>query len=359
MGTAVIATYVMNKSNPATGSSITFVLPFTLIALWLASLLNMMGLKKGKWLQNIGGICNYIPFIILAILGVYTFATQPPANSFNALNWKPDFSKLSTLNLWAVIPFAYSGLELSATLGNEIKNPARSLPRSVFIAAPFIALFYVLGSSSLLYIIPKENIDVIGGAFQAITKSVNNINNNLWWIASFAAACAVIGRIGGLGAWITGSARVAFVVGLDKYFPAAFGRIHPRWNTPHIAILIQSILATIFLLMAIIGKGTTVEAAFFILLDMSIILYFIPYIYLFICFLKHYYYAEVPKVKILGGKTGAIIIGTSGLLITFLGVLAAMIPAPGTDPWFFLIKVIAGTIILILAGGYFYRRGIN
>ncbi|HEV8083553.1 MAG TPA: APC family permease [Chitinophagaceae bacterium] len=357
MGTAVIATYVINKSNSTTGSSLTFILPFTLVALWLAAILNMIGMKKGKWLQNIGAICNYIPFIILAILGIYTFVTHSSANSFAAINWKLDFSTFSSLNLWAVIPFAYAGLELSATLGNEIKDPTRNLPRSVLIAAPFIALFYLVGSGSLLYIVPKESIDVIGGAFQAINISVNRIDNSLWWIASLAAAFAAIGRIGGLGAWITGSARVAFVVGLDKYFPPAFGRIHPRWHTPHIAILIQTILATIFLLMAILGKGTTVEAAFLILLDMSIILYFIPYVYLFICFLKHYYQAHVPKVKMPFGKTGAIIIGSSGLMITFFAMFVAMIPPPGTNPWLFEIKVIAGSLILILLGGYFYRRG--
>mgnify|MGYP006193409613 CR=1 FL=1 len=80
---------------------------------------------------------------------------------------------------------------------------------------------------------------------------------------------------GGIGAWLTGPARVAFVIGLDRYFPPAFGRVHPRWKTPYVAILTQAVLATLFLALSVLGRGTTVEKGYLILLDTMLLIYFI------------------------------------------------------------------------------------
>ena len=112
---------------------------------------NIVGLKTGKLLQNLGGITTFLPFTLLAIAGIYALATQPAANSFALSNWIPDLSNLSNINLWATIPFAYAGLELSSTLAGEIKNPKRNLPLSVFITAPIVFLFYFIHLLALLH----------------------------------------------------------------------------------------------------------------------------------------------------------------------------------------------------------------
>ena len=350
---AVISSYSIKGST----TSLSYVLPFTLVALWLATVVNIIGLKRGKWLHNLGGIGTYVPFIILLVLSVYMLFNQPAANSFALKEWKPHWNNIASLNLWATIPFAYSGIELSSTLGNEIRNPNRNLPRSIIIAAIMIGLFYIIGSAGLLYCVPRQNIDVIGGFFQAITVAVHKLNSHFWWIASFAAISATLGRLGSLGAWISGSARVAMVVGIDNYFPKAFARVHPKWHTPHIAILVQSVLATIFLLMAVLGKGTTVETTFFTLLDMSIVLYFIPYTYLFICFILHCLTDTKQRKSLM--KIVLAISGLCGLLITLFALFVAMIPPLGTNQLQFELKVIGGCILLLLLGGVFYWRGTN
>ena len=79
---------------------------------------------------------------------------------------------------------------------------------------------------------------------------------------------------------------MAFVIGLDRYFPPAFGKVHPKWKTPYVAILVQAALATVFLLISVLGKGTTVEKAYLIMLDTQLLIYFIPYVYLFLCLLR-------------------------------------------------------------------------
>jgi amino acid transporter len=179
-------------------------------------------------------------------------------------------------------------------------------------------------------------------------------------VAALAALLLTIARIGALGAWLTGSARVAFVVGLDRYFPPAFARVHPRWRTPYVAILIQAPIAAAFLLLSVLGKGTTVEKAFLILLDMSLLIYFIPYICLFICFMVHCYRRRNHTnegLLVPGGATGALVIGLCGLAITLFAMVVAMIPPPDTsDIWLHEAKVAGGSLFLVLVGLIIYWR---
>lgn len=139
----------------------------------------------------------------------------------------PDVTHLPGLNLWASIAFAFAGLELSSAMGGEVRNPRRTLPRAVLISAPLIALIYILGTGALLRLVPTSDINIVSGFLQAITVGAKSISPSLWWLAPLCAAAYTIGNIGGVGAWLTGPARVAFAIGLDRYFPPAFGRVHP------------------------------------------------------------------------------------------------------------------------------------
>lgn len=351
---AVIAGY-MFPGNENFTTKLIFILPFILIVLWGSTFANIVGLKTGKWVQNLGGITTFLPFTLLAFAGFYALATQPAANSFKLSNWIPDLHDLSNINLWATIPFAYAGLELSSTLAGEIKNPKRNLPLSVFITAPIVFLFYFIGCASILYVIPKEKVDTFGGTFQSISVMMNKISPHLWWIVVIAVAGSVVARLGSVGAWLSGCARIALVVGVDKYLPPAFARVHPKWKTPHLTFLIQSGIATVFLLIAVLGKGSTAANVFFILLDMSIILGFIPYLYMFICYLKNYFSEPTGKKPIL--KILTALAGLSGTLVTLIAIFVAMIPTPGSNFWEFEIKVIGGCLFLLLVGGFFYWRG--
>jgi amino acid transporter len=181
----------------------------------------------------------------------------------------------------------------------------------------------------------------------------------LGWIVPLCAALYSIGNLGSMGAWLIGPARVAFVIGLDRYFPKSFGAVHPRWHTPYVAILVQAILATIFLLLSVIGKGTKVEDVYLILLDTQILIYFIPYLYLFIVFLIHRRRDENSGEVVLapGGSIGGWLIGLSGMIVTLFAMIIATIPPPDIgDTLLFRLKVIGGALGFILIGGLIYWR---
>jgi len=356
---AVTSTFIIGQGESGLADNWTYVLPFTLICLALAVVLNVVGVGTGKWLQNVGGVSVYVPGIILVLLGFYAALTKAPANTLTLAQLKPDLTNLPLLNLWATIAFAFAGLELSSTMGQEIQNARRNLPRSIYISAPLVALVYICGTGSMLWIVPQKEINIVAGPLQAITNGMRDFGNGWWWVAPFVAVLLTVSRIGGLGAWLTGSARVAFVVGLDRYFPPVFGRIHPRWRTPYVAILVQVPITVLFLL-SVLGKGTTVERAFLMLLDMSLLIYFIPYIYLFITFIVHCRRRKREsgeRLLVPGGATGALVSGLCGLAITLFAMIVAMIPPPGTtDIWVHEAKLGGGSLLLVLFGLRIYRR---
>jgi amino acid transporter len=354
LSAAVTATFIIGKGESGLADNWTYVLPFTLIGLVLAMALNVVGVGTGKWLQNIGGLSVFLPGLLLVALGFYRICTGVPANAFSLADLKPDLGNLPMLNLWATIAFAFAGLELSSTMASEIKNPRRNLPRSIYASAPIIALIYIVGTCAVLWLMPREQINVVAGPLQAIASGVGA---NGWWMVSLMALLLTIARIGGVGAWLVGSSRVAFVVGLDRYFPKAFGRIHPRWRTPYVAILIQGSIAVIFLLLSVVGKGTTVETAFLILIDMSLLIYFVPYLYLFICFMVHCWKPRTGRLIIPGGRVGALVAGLSGAVITLFAMVVAMFPPPGTTQvWLHELKLGGGAAFLLAAGLVIYWR---
>jgi amino acid transporter len=358
MSTAVIATFAIGRSETGLMDNWTYIFAATLTSLWLAVWVNIVGLKTGRWLQNFGAIGTYVPGLVLIGFGLHAALTRGAATPITLDSITPNLKDMSALNLWASIAFAYAGLELAAVMGDEIKNPRRTLPRSIYIAAPLIAFLYIAGTASVLWLVPTSEVHVVSGFFQAMAAGARDFGG-LAWIIPLAATLYVLGNIGGIGAWLTGPARVAFVIGLDRYFPPAFGKVHPKWKTPYVAILTQAVLATVFLVLSVLGRGTTVEKAYLILLDTMLLIYFIPYIYLFITYLvvRSKETATEPQPW-YAGPIGGWITGIGGLLLTLGAMLVATIPPSDTpDPWVFRFKVIGGAALFVFLGGIVFWRG--
>ena len=201
---AVIATFVFGKSGSGLSESWAYVLPLTLGTLWIAVLINIVGLGTGKWLQNAGGVGTYVPGLILILLGVYGAMTAPPANELSLATLKPDLNNLPALNLLASIAFAFAGLELASTMADEVEDPRRNLPRSIFISAPLIAVVYVVGTAAVLWRLPNNDVNVVSGFLQAIKAGADNISPTLSWVAPVCAALYSIGNLGSVGAWLIG-----------------------------------------------------------------------------------------------------------------------------------------------------------
>lgn len=355
ISTAVIGTYVFGKGETALASSWPYVLSVTLGALWLAVWLNIVGLSKGRWLQNAGGVGSYIPGVLIVLLALWAVISgRPSANPMPLRSFVPDLGDLGSLNLWASIAFAFAGLELSASMGAEIERPERNLGRAIYISAPLIAGVYILGTGALLWLVPTGELNIVSGFLQGVARGAGALSPWLAWLVPFAALAYTLGNIGGVGAWLTAPARVAFVIGLDRYFPPAFGRVHPKWGTPYVAILVQACLASLALLLSVLGRGTRVETVYLILLDTQLLIYFIPFAYLFVSLIV---LGRREPARTPYERARTLAIAACGIAVTGFAMAIAMIPPSDTEqPTLFFVKVAGGASTFVAIGGWLYWR---
>jgi amino acid transporter len=355
ISTAAMFTYAIGRGGTGLEADWTYVLTTTLIMYAIATWLNVIGVRSGARLQNVGAVATYLPGLLLIALGMVAIATRPAANAITAATLVPDLGNVPGLNLWASVAFAFTGLELSATMSDEIEDPRRALPRAVLISAVLIASVYLIGTLVVLWVIPAAEVNVVSGFLQSIRAIVEVTGPGLTWLVPLAALMFCIGNIGGVGAWLSGPARVALVIGIDRYFPPAFGRIHPEWKTPYVAILVQAGLSTAFLLISVLGNGTTVETAYLILLDTMLLLYFIPFLYLFLVYLR--VVACEPAGAVVQARRW--VTGMCGLAVTALAMTVACIPPRGTNVLLFELKVVGGFLLFVAVGMALYWRGVR
>jgi amino acid transporter len=307
----------------------------------------------------VGGIGTLVPGTLLIGFGIAALVTgRPSANPITTSNVMPDLTDLGSLNLWASIAFAYGGLELSPSMAGEVQRPERTLYRAVLVSAPICATVYLLGSSSLLWLLPSGELNIVSGILQGIARGAREVAPTLTWLVPLAALSVAVGNVGGVGAWLTGPARIAFVIGLDRYFPPAFGKVHPKWGTPYVAILVQAVLASIALVLSIIGKGTSVETVYLIMLDMQLLLYFIPFVYLFVSLVI--LRRRDRAAGVVNRTADAALLAASGAFVTIFAMVIAMIPPSGEEhKTLFFGKVLGGALIFIGAGAIVYWRGVR
>ncbi len=301
-----------------------YVLPASMLLLWIAIGANLVGLRIGKWLDNIGGLASYGLGVMLIVLAAIVFLRHGTATPMHI--W-PKWN-LHRVNFWSQIAYGITGLELAPVLGGEIRDPRRNLPISSYIAAPLVAAWYVVGTLALLVILPPAKVSPLNGITQVVAAAGNSLG--LRWLILLAVAMIVLAALGQLSVMGSVGARLPFVVGADAYLPKALAKIHPRWHTPYVAILFLGLLASFFLIVAQLGE--TARAAYQTITDLMVLGGFIPFIYIFLSAWK------------CGVRASAI----SGLAVTAIALGTALIPTAEVHVWLFEIKLVGGTAVLIV-----------
>jgi amino acid transporter len=327
---------------------------FSLVGLALAAALNIVGLNVGKWLHNVGSVCVWVPAALLLVMGLVAWWKFGAATPLEAASFAPK-TGLREIVFWSTIAFAFGGLEAGPIMGEEIENPRRNLPRSIFIGGAVVTLVYVFCTLSILLALPFEQVSGMAGITEAISATSQKVGAPQ--IGPLAAVLITVGSLGGVGAWLATTSRLPFVIGVDKRLPSAFARIHPKWGTPYVAILTQVTLAAVF---AILGKaGTTVEGAYEVLVGTVVITFFVPYLFMFAALIKvQNEPAGANAVRVPGGKPVAIVLGVLGFLSTAASIfLAAVPPEDAKDPRTAVLKVVGLSLILLGAGVVVYFLG--
>jgi len=313
-----------------------FVLAASLVAIWIALGTNLIGLKVGKWTQNVGASASLVLAALLvgvACLLASRRGTATPIDIAPVWNWQ-------TVGFWASIAYAMSGLEMAGLMGGEIHDPERTLPRAGWIASGAAALFYSAATIAMLIILKPERISEMNGFAQAGDAAALELRAGwLGPVVALLVMASAVGQFGGIG---TSISRLPFAVGVDRLLPAAFGRAHPRWGTPHVALVTLGVIASGLLIA--IQIGDTMRAAYQELVSLMVIVGFLPYVYIFGS----------------AWKAGKRVSAVSGWAITLLAIVCAVIPsADVTNVFLFEGKLVGGTLGVIAVSWWLYRRAGN
>ena len=312
---------------------------FVLAGIWIAAGVSIIGLHLGKWLQNAGSLGVWVPAGLLMGCGAYAFARFGSATAFTADTMVPRGELLDTIALWSAMCFAFSGFEITSLIGQEIRDPERTIPRGIFIAGAATTVIYIAGSVSVLVAVPLESLKELSGITDAVQIVSGRVG--LAGLGALTGGLLALGALATTASWTAGAARVPFAAGVDSAMPRAFARLHPRYRTPYTALIVQSMAASAIFLASVFfsvsGRATSIQEAYDILVNLTILIYFIPYLYLF-----------AAQVKLLPDSPRSL--AALGFAATAISLALTFVPPPGSNALTYEVNLIAQAAVMIGLG---------
>jgi amino acid transporter len=256
---------------------------------------------------------------------------------------------------WSTIAFAFGGVESASTMGEEIRDARRTVPRAILAAAAIITLLYMAGTFSVLLAIPRTEVSGLQGIMQAIESMSRRVGMS--WVVPLVAGLVTVSALGGVGAWFASTARLPFVAGLDRFLPPVFGALHPRWSTPYVALLVQAAISWLFVVLG--QAGTNVRGAYDVLVGMSIVTYFVPFLFMFAAMIKlRRDPASSAAARVPGGPRTVAALAGIGFVITALSIVLACVPAPDEpNKALAIAKTVGLSAVLLVIGAGVYVAG--
>jgi basic amino acid/polyamine antiporter, APA family len=209
-------------------------------AIVLLTLVNIAGVRRGVWVQNLftaaklAGVATIVGFALFA-RHVTPAAIMPgfaaPHTTFSSF-----FVALIGV-LWA-----YNGWHILAYAAGEVKDPARVLPRSFFMGTMVVILVYLSANLAYLRVLPLSAM--AQDSYQRVAARTMEI---LWGPqgAAFVSGLILCSMFGAMNGNILGGARAYYAMAEDRVLFASVGKIHPRFKTPYVALLIQGAWAIV------------------------------------------------------------------------------------------------------------------
>jgi amino acid transporter len=278
----------------------------------------------------------------------------------DAASMVPSGSLIDTLGLWSAMCFAFSGFEITALVGQEVRDARRTIRRGILIAGVATLIFYIAGTAALLIALPAAQLQELSG----ITDAVDAVGRrlNLPAATALTGALLALNALAGTASWTAGAARVPFAAGVDRAMPRAFARLHPRFHTPHVALVVQAIVSSLIFLASLYftigGERATVQEAYDILVNLTILIYFVPYLYLFASLVRlreDAGPAAADEMRVPGGTAGLWAVAATGFLATAISLALTFVPPPGSDAVSYEANLLLQAAIIGVVGGVLYK----
>ena len=238
----------------------------TIGVMWLIVFTNLRGVKEAGMVAEVTTYSKLIPFAAISIIGLF-FIQWGNLSEFNP-SGQPLLSSAATLA--PLTMFAYLGLESATVPAGDVKDPARTIPRSTILGVSIAALLYVLGTTVVLGVVPREELVKSAAPFADAARI-------MWgtWAADIVGVAVMISSLGALNGWTLLMGQVPMAAAQDKLFPELFGRVSKR-GVPAIGIIFSAALATALILVQ--AAGSSGFAAFYsLVVNLATMTAVVPY----------------------------------------------------------------------------------
>ncbi|MEV7782447.1 APC family permease [Kitasatospora sp. NPDC088351] len=188
---------------------------------------NYAGVQKSAWLTRV------IVAMVLAVLAAVVAAalTSGGADAVR-LDIGADATAHGVLQAAGLLFFAFAGYARIATLGEEVRDPARTIPRAVPVALGMTLVVYALVAVAVLLVLGSERL---AGAAAPLDEAVRAAGAD--WLTPVVRAGAAVAALGSLLALILGVSRTTLAMARDRHLPHALAAVHPRFQVPYRAEL--------------------------------------------------------------------------------------------------------------------------
>jgi amino acid transporter len=331
--------------------SATFFVTASLLVLALTTIMNVVGMEFGKWLNNAGAVARWMAVLGLIGIGAASFFRHGSATEFSWGTIVPA-PEIKHIIFWSTIAFALTGWEAASFMGEEIRDARRTIPRAILTAAPLCLFLYMMGTMAILVVLPSSEVSGLQGVMQAMASAAEGLG--IGGVLPVAAVLVTLSAVGSVSVWLGAAARLPFVAGIDDFLPKSFGRVHPKWGTPHVSLIVQAIIAIVCVVLG--QAGTTVRGAYEVLVSLAVIWYLIPFLFLFTAMIRLQWKPVEPGVwRVPGGRPVAILLAVVGLISILIAIVLAFIPSEeGVNILAAAAKILGGTLAMLGTGVVFY-----
>jgi len=354
-----IAAMIAFIFKPALASNNIYIAAVTIAIYWIATIINMKGLKSASLISSVGFLVGVlIPFILILGFGLTYFLGSNPIQ-LPKFTWSqvfPNFSSIRNLAFFVGIIFLYSGMEVSSVHANEVKNPQKNYPLAMLIAAILIMAMNIFGAFAIEIAEPRTSINLASGIMQTFTIFFNQ--QNVSWLIPIVALMAAIGAFGQLSTWVLGPSTAMLQVAKNGFMPKWWQKTNSA-GVPIRFVLVQATMVSLVALIYVVVPA--VNAGFFMVLILTTVLYAVMYLLLFASGIKlRYKYPDVKRTyRIPGGNVGMWIVGGIGFLAMLFVILISFFPPSNLkigSPTFYVLFMVLGLLIFVSLPIIIYAR---
>jgi len=272
------AAYLLSGSNAALSQLWWYTPVVSTFALLVVTMITLRGLGVGRWVQDVGGAAHVLTFAALLIVPFVAIA-HGRSVAYHPLNVTAPALTPFSLNIFGKMALgALSGFEYVAIMAGETRSASRTITRSVLVAAPIIVVMFILGTDSVIALVPNSRIDLVSPIPQALSVGFEG-SGVVRLIVPALILLLLLRQLGVVTMVFNGNTRLPLVAGWDNLLPPWFTRLHPKFRTPVNSILFVSAITIAFSLAGQAGVG--VQEAFQLLENAAGILYAFTFLGLF------------------------------------------------------------------------------